>query len=72
MAKKGVPLAEVNLDTSGATDICKYIFQAGHVLPADYLLHCFYQVLVYVCMRLMLHHTIALSAMAVGCMNGPC
>ena len=35
VAKRGVPLAEVNLDTSGATGICDYIFQAGLSLPAD-------------------------------------
>ena len=35
MAKRGVPLAEVNLDTSGATGMCDYIFQAGLSLPAD-------------------------------------
>ncbi|DBA84941.1 TPA: NAD-dependent protein deacylase sirtuin-5, mitochondrial [Trebouxia sp. C0005] len=35
IAARGVPLAEVNLDTSGATDICKYVFQgkAGEILP---------------------------------------
>ena len=28
MARRGVPCAEVNLDTSGATDICDFVFQA--------------------------------------------
>ncbi|KAL3161090.1 NAD-dependent protein deacylase sirtuin-5, mitochondrial [Trebouxia sp. C0009 RCD-2024] len=35
VARRGVPTAEVNLDTSGATDICQYVFQgkAGEILP---------------------------------------
>lgn len=35
VAARGVPLAEVNLDTSEATDICQYVFQgkAGEILP---------------------------------------
>lgn len=35
VAERGVPLAEVNLDTSEATDICEYVFQAGPLLPAE-------------------------------------
>lgn len=35
VAERGVPLAEVNLDTSDATDICEYVFQAGPLLPAE-------------------------------------
>jgi len=29
VAARGVPLAEVNLDTSEATDICQYVFQVS-------------------------------------------
>ena len=28
-AKRGVPVAEVNLDTSDASDICQFVFQVG-------------------------------------------
>jgi len=32
VAARGVPLAEVNLDTSEATDICQYVFQVSPLL----------------------------------------
>lgn len=35
VAMRGIPCAEVNLETSGATGLCKYTFQgrAGEILP---------------------------------------
>ena len=29
VAQRGMPIAEVNLDTSGATDICQYVLQVA-------------------------------------------
>ena len=32
VASRGVPAAEVNLDTSGATNVCQYVFQASFTI----------------------------------------
>ena len=32
VASRGVPTAEVNLDTSGATNVCQYVFQASFTI----------------------------------------